>query len=199
MMRAIGPIGGTCGNSRPWVGTISVLWAALLVGAPGCGREYVRPAQQFSPPLQGFMVRADAYVAQRRRIAADLPPLEPSADPEQIKARARAFRAALLAARATARQGDIIDPDAAEELRRLLREVPPSTRTVIDERRPRVTPAVNAAYPDTEPIETMLPAMLERLPPLPDELQFRMVGHTLVLLDWQSRIIVDLVPDALPR
>jgi hypothetical protein len=45
----------------------------------------------------------------------------------------------------------------------------------------------------------MTPAViLEALPPLPEELQYRFVGPTLVLLDVHADLVVDILPNALP-
>jgi hypothetical protein len=43
----------------------------------------------------------------------------------------------------------------------------------------------------------MFPCVLEALPTLPPELQYRIVGDTLVLIDVHAGLIVDLLPHAL--
>jgi hypothetical protein len=43
----------------------------------------------------------------------------------------------------------------------------------------------------------MHPAVLQALPPLPPELQYRMVGCDLVLIDVHADLIVDILPYAL--
>jgi hypothetical protein len=44
----------------------------------------------------------------------------------------------------------------------------------------------------------MPPTLLLNLPRLPNELQYRIVGTTLVLYDVSSNLIADLLPNALP-
>jgi hypothetical protein len=44
---------------------------------------------------------------------------------------------------------------------------------------------------------SMFPCVLNALPPLPPELQYRVVGNTLVLIDVHASLIVDLLPYAL--
>jgi len=39
---------------------------------------------------------------------------------------------------------------------------------------------------------------LRRLPELPQELVYRIVGHDLTLQDTKARLIVDLIPNAIP-
>ena len=45
----------------------------------------------------------------------------------------------------------------------------------------------------------MPPEVLGALPALPVELEYRFVGDALILLDTHAHIVIDLVPDALPK
>ena len=45
----------------------------------------------------------------------------------------------------------------------------------------------------------MPPDVLKALPPLPESLEYRFVGDSLILLDPHAHIIVDFLPNALPR
>jgi hypothetical protein len=56
---------------------------------------------------------------------------------------------------------------------------------------------VNDQYPIGEPFVTMPPMLLLRLPPLPPEVQYRFLGRTLILVDVEARLVVDLLQDAL--
>ena len=56
---------------------------------------------------------------------------------------------------------------------------------------------VNDQYPIGEPFVTMPPVLLLRLPPLPPEVQYRFMGRTLILVDVEARLVVDLLQDAL--
>jgi len=154
--------------------------------------------------MQGMVARAEAFVELRRRVVGELAVPDPSTDPAEIALRERALIEALREARPAASRGDVIDSTAAEELRRILREAPrdelaEERADLNDERVAPVDLRVNAVYPEDQPLVMMPASMLRRLPPLPEELQFRAVGETLVLLDRESRLIVDFVPDALPR
>jgi hypothetical protein len=57
---------------------------------------------------------------------------------------------------------------------------------------------VNGVYPDDSPVVTTPPTLLSRLPQLPTELTYRILGHTFVLLDSKTNLIVDFIPDAIP-
>lgn len=43
----------------------------------------------------------------------------------------------------------------------------------------------------------MIPCILQALPPLPPELEYRMVGTDLILIDVHAGLIVDILPYAL--
>ena len=59
---------------------------------------------------------------------------------------------------------------------------------------------VNATYPDGLPLQSMPPSLLLNLPRLPKELEYRFVGHELILRDIQANLIADVIPDlALPQ
>jgi hypothetical protein len=63
---------------------------------------------------------------------------------------------------------------------------------------PNVQLKVNAKYPRNLPLQSTPPTLLMNLPPLPKELQYRIVGSTLVLYDMSSSLIVDFIPNAVP-
>ncbi len=55
---------------------------------------------------------------------------------------------------------------------------------------------VNMAWPEEVPFGFVPPQMLAALPRLPAELQYRIIGNALVLLDHHANLIVDFLPDA---
>lgn len=61
-----------------------------------------------------------------------------------------------------------------------------------------VVVAVNAPYPPGAPVSMMPPELLARFPPLPDALEYRFVGRTLVLRDREANLIVDFAPEIAP-
>ena len=58
---------------------------------------------------------------------------------------------------------------------------------------------VNGRYPDTIPLSSVPPQILQALPPLPQELEYRFIETSLILLDVQAHIIVDYLTGAVPR
>ena len=63
---------------------------------------------------------------------------------------------------------------------------------------PNVQLKVNAKYPRSLPLQSTPPTLLMNLPSLPKELQYRIVGSTLVLYDMSSGLVVDFIPGAVP-
>jgi hypothetical protein len=49
------------------------------------------------------------------------------------------------------------------------------------------------------PMASMPTDVLKGLPPLPESLEYRFVGETLVLFDPHAHTIADFVPNALPK
>ena len=57
---------------------------------------------------------------------------------------------------------------------------------------------VNEVYPEGVPLQSTPPTLLLNLPPLPKDLEYRIVGRTLVLHDTVPNLVVDFIPDAIP-
>ena len=61
----------------------------------------------------------------------------------------------------------------------------------MDENPGRVRLHVNGRYPESVPVVTVPPQVLQGLPKLPEELEYRFVGDRLILLDVHADTIVD--------
>jgi len=57
---------------------------------------------------------------------------------------------------------------------------------------------VNDRYPDNIPLSTMPPQVLEPLPKLDEEMEYRFLGKHLVLLDTHAHLVVDFTGNVLP-
>jgi len=62
----------------------------------------------------------------------------------------------------------------------------------------KLTLKVNQTYPQNIPLQSLPPTLLQNLPVLPPELEYRVVGHALVLRDIGANLIVDFIPDLIP-
>jgi hypothetical protein len=174
-----------------------ILFMSLVVGVGG---------QQPTDPLrQAFLQRVDDYVALHRRLEAPLPPQVVTGDLEALFAPRKALSAAIRTARADARQGDIFSPALAGYFRTLVVDtlrkggIKDMLAIVEDENLVHVPATVNGDYPAGRSISLMPSCLLAALPPLPSELQYRFVGRDLILWDTHAGLIVDFVPDAIPK
>jgi hypothetical protein len=59
--------------------------------------------------------------------------------------------------------------------------------------------AVNGRYPDAVPISSVPPQVLQTLPALSEDLEYRFIGDNLILLDAHAHVIADFIPDAFPK
>ena len=57
---------------------------------------------------------------------------------------------------------------------------------------------INTVYPTTLPLITFPAGLLRKLPDLPPELEYRIVGRSLLLRDVKANLIVDVLRDVVP-
>lgn len=146
----------------------------------------------------------EQYVALHRKIEAALPTVSPDATPKDRDTVQRQFERQVREARAGAKQGDLFTPQAQPVIKRLIAAVfdgPQGQKlkaSIMDENPVGVKVAVNARYPDEVPISTMPPSVLQTLPKLTEDLEYRFVNDTLIILDVHAHIIADFIDDVLP-
>ena len=105
--------------------------------------------------------------------------------------------------RADAKPGDIFTPVVAEEMRRLLglaMQGGNAARVHASLRSAEPAPAalrINASFPEKLPMQSTPPTLLLNLPRLPPEIEYRLVGRTLVLRDSAANIVIDFMANAL--
>ena len=149
-----------------------------------------------------FSKRVQAYVTLQKHLAGGLPPLKSTANEKEIAPAERALGDAIRAARTDAQPGDIFTPDVAPIFQQAVRDhyrqqSAHGRKEMLDEA-PLFRPAVNQVYPQRLPKATFPPALFQSLPKLPQDVQYRIVGTYLVLLDLKAHIIIDFIPDVLP-
>jgi hypothetical protein len=152
--------------------------------------------------------RLKEYIDLHRKIERALPKLPKEATPEQIDKNQRAFEKLMREARATSKRGDIFTPDARPVITRLLATIFGGSEgkqlkaSIMDEN--PVDPValkltVNDRYPDSVPLTTMPPQVLQTLPLLTEDLEYRFIGDRLILLDTHAHVIADFIDNALPK
>jgi hypothetical protein len=152
-----------------------------------------------------FSDRIKAYVSLQKKLEGSLPGLKSTNDSAEIAAHTLALRAKIMEARTNLQQGNIFSREISAHFKDTIRKTfqePGSQvvrRTVQEGDPPKpIVVRVNNVYPDDSPVVTTPPTLLSRLPELPMELAYRVLGHTFVLLDSKTNLIVDFIPDAIP-
>ncbi|MET0595360.1 MAG: hypothetical protein ABW133_21865 [Polyangiaceae bacterium] len=183
-----------------------VLAGAMLVGA-GCKTEEskqsaLNPTEKI---FSDFSKRVDDYMALRKSIVDSVGQLDPTKSQIEISDRSTSLANGVIAARAQAKQGDVFAPEFAALVATLIKEEykrrsisVQDTRSDQQDELPDFKPTVNQVYPTTYPLATFPATLLPLLPPLPEQLEYRIVQHYLVLRDIEANVILDFMPNAVP-
>jgi hypothetical protein len=155
--------------------------------------------------LAEFKAKVDAYDALRKDLAKKSP-LKKTDDPHEIAMAEKALAQQIKIARANAKPGDIFTPEAQRLFKRLLRptlkgDEGVENKNLLKEDRPpaaKIPFKVNAEYPKEQPLSTVPPDLLQALPPLPENLQYRVAGKHLILYCTRANLIVDYMLNAIP-
>ena len=148
--------------------------------------------------------RLKAYLDVHEKLEVGLPELPKEATPQQIDAHQREFEKKMRDARKNAKQGEIFTPEAEAVIRRLLAKVfaGPEGKalmaSIMDEQPAGVKLSVNGRYPDTVPVSTVPPEILQTLPQLTEDMEYRFIGRHLILLDTHAHVIADFIDNAIP-
>ena len=153
-----------------------------------------------------FQEEINEYVELHRTLEKTLTPVPRDATPEMIDKYQRDLGRLIQQARKNQRAGDIFESDVRPVLRKLLAGLfngpdGKKLRMAVAEENPgeSVKLVVNGRYPDTIPLSSMPPQVLRTLPQLPEELEYRFIQSTLILLDVHAHIIVDYMTGAVPK
>ena len=179
----------------------------LALAAAGSALAQAKPAVNSDAQLLAdFKARVDKYDEMRKKADDSAPPLKKTDDPAKIKDAQQGLGERVGAARAGAKQGDVFTPEISALIRRLVHPETkdPDTKALLKEKKDQPKPEsvplwkVGMPYPEKEPLATMPPDVLERLPKLPADMEYRFVGKHLILRDVRSNTIVDFAPNVIP-
>jgi hypothetical protein len=185
---------------------ISILVGICLALAP-CALPQATMSAAPSPHdkqvIAEFHKRVDDYLALRKQRAGTSP--APTNSAEKLAQRQKELAAKVRAARPNAKQGDIFTPAIADYFRKQIATTLSGAqgariRASLRHAEPvhGLALQVNSVYPPKVPLQSTAPSLLASLPELPKELEYRIVGHDLVLHDIAADIVVDFLPGAVP-
>jgi hypothetical protein len=183
------------------MGGLTLQTASLVIVLSAVAAAPAPPLNQQPPGFGDFSQRVHQYMKLRKA----LPNERTTKRQEQIVDRRHLIADAIRQARSAAEQGDIFTPQNTPQFLKVIRGTlrgaqATNVRKTIRQGEPvmGVHLTVNGAYPEHLPRTTVPPTLLLRLPRLPDKLAYRIVDHDFVLQDTEARLVVDLIPGALP-
>jgi hypothetical protein len=159
-----------------------------------------QPVNPMGAATLEFHKRVQAYMKIHNEAETKVPNLKKTDDPVEIAAREQALAQMIMTLRANAPASEIfvkeyqpyfIQDDfaarSAADRKALVHELPRNVK--VD---------VNTVYPTTMPLITFPAGLLRKLPDLPPELEYRIVGRSLILRDVKANLIVDVLRDVVP-
>ena len=152
-----------------------------------------------SATLADFGERIKGYLQLRTRLDGGGPTLRVTIDPDEITKAEDVLGNKIRVARAAAKQGDIFAKPFQDQVGRMLVvEVDEKTLAVIMGDNPgEFSFKVNGTYPKHKSVSTVPANLLQLLPALEDDVEYRFVGRRLILRDTRANIIIDEIPFAL--
>lgn len=183
---------------------LALILAPVVTVVPSDGGPSQRaPANPIGTAVLAFKERVDQYVKIHDEAESKVPKLVETNDPAQITDREAALGAMIKTLRATAKEGDIFGADFLTVLEREVRNDfhgrPAADRKALIHELPvKMKVAVNMTYPVDLPLATFPARLLQKLPALPPELEYRLVGHHIVLRDVTANVVVDVARDIVP-
>jgi hypothetical protein len=177
-----------------------VVFVGLALGIAAASSA--QDAQGADRTVSLFRERVARYAEMRRSIVRELDAHRP--DREERADFGQTLASAIQEARRDATPGEILCPEIAGRMLQLLRtdmarRPLPDQQAILSEVPQVLRIRLNDIYPDGEPLATVPPLLLLQLEPLPPELQYRFLHNALILLDIETNVIVDFIPNAFRR
>jgi hypothetical protein len=201
----------TCLGNRLCALTIS--FTAVIFGVVS-GKAQAPQNPKLAPPpvvspadklaISAFEQAVRDYVKLRNQLRDKAPKLSKDSTPEQIQMYRTSLEQSLRTARAGAKRGDLFMPVVAEYIRRTLRKEfqgrdRVQIREIVFETEVQgVVLRINYPYPPSAELSEMPAILLAKLPQLSNEMRYRFVGRNMLLVDRDTNLIIDYMPDALP-
>lgn len=158
------------------------------------------------PPgaLRAFHENVGEYAALHRLLRDRVAASAIAPDVKAVSAARDTLAASLRLERPNARQGSILTPPIVQTFdcriagaRLRLRGEGDGVWRTLEPGRTPAHPTINETYPD-HVLEDPPMFVLRALPPLPEELEYRIFDRDLVLWDIFARMVIDYVPAAVP-
>jgi hypothetical protein len=171
-------------------------WIAFIGAAAGAAAP--QTASDHGAAVQIFATRVEQYAWLRARLEQPLPSFDADRRPWSLLLMRRYLASAIRTARARETQVSIFAPPVEGFFRETIGDaiydidieglVDDGTEDPLDV-------MVNEPLPEWA-LHPVPPALLERLPPVPSAISYKMAAGALVLWDDHAEIVIDALPDA---
>lgn len=154
--------------------------------------------------LKDFNRRVVDYVKLSKAAQSEIHRPKPTKSPEAIERYESRLAHRIQEARRGEGRGSIFTPEIADDFRRIIgaaMQGPQAARIQQSLRQDSVYSVrirANRPYPAGLPLPSTPPSLLMSLPPLTAQLDYRVVGHNLILHDVDANLVVDFIPNAIP-
>ena len=184
---------------------LAAVIAAVMIAATAA-QAFAQTPDPGAQAVQAFERATHDYVQMHRRLESQIGAIQLNSTVAEVNRTIQELAAAIRAERPGATQGDFFTPALATELKaRINSALRDNGFTPGDVRQNERLEAIEA---DTGALRVngtfpwvlataMFPCVIAALPPLSPELQYRIVGDMLVLIDVHASLILDLLPHAL--
>ena len=193
---------------------VLLVWLGMSVMVPA-SRAWLQTAGAKAPQpsanpgadagaLKRFSGLVANYVTLRKKISEEIPPIQVTPKPSEINAASDALARAVQRARPNAQQGLFFTPEIAGAFRRTLelalRKTDRAAVLALINEEPGALkrPDVHQRFPAGDILATTPAVLLQSLPTLPKELEYRFVGRVLILRDIDAALVLDYLSPALP-
>jgi hypothetical protein len=168
------------------------------------GAAVARAAEPNTADIADFQKRIADYLKIQSKARSVIGNLKPTASADRIGGHEKRLAEKIREIRGHVTQGNIFTAEIAAGFRqRIANATKSGDATTVHQSLRRSEPVkaplrVDGSYPKGVPLETTPPSLLLQLPKVPRELEYRVVGHALVLRDAAANLIVDFLPDVIP-
>jgi len=182
--------------------TLALLLVPVVTPGPPPAHQPA-PANPIGTAVLGFKQRVADYVKVHNDAESKVPKLSETNDPAKVHDREAALGAMIKSLRTGAKEGAVFGADFRVILEREVRKdfrsrSAADRKALIHELPAKMTIAVNTTYPTELPLATFPARLLQKLPDLPPELEYRIVGHHIVLRDVTANVVVDVARNVVP-
>ena len=144
-------------------------------------------------------------MTMRRKLRSEVRGPVKNSSSAQVNDASDALAGAIERARQGAQVGTIFSEPVATLIKRRIADavrtenLVPVLADIDDEGKPTLAPKVHLRLPVSAQMATMPPSVLNVLPVVPKELEYRILGRYLILRDVDASLILDYIPLAVPR